>query len=274
MGSKKVDYPSYFGLYFEMQGISFFFHNGLRNEGIFSGGPMYSLCLCIAIALELFVCHNDSPTIMKGQDNYFHIDKQLKYARLKEIILIVTLITTVTTTSYILLAFMVAINYYIRRPRSEIARISKYIGGAIVAFITPYFIYSVYSERAVTHSWAGRIDDLKAGLKAWQVAPIFGNGYNENETLLSFSSYRRSGIGFGFSNSITLILAEGGLILFSVYIIPIISCLIMMLNANEIEFVIFIVVFCIEFFNVICWYIFYVSFHFIFLCNSFEQHKA
>lgn len=241
----EVSYPSYYGLYFEMQGISFFSYKGLRNQGIFSEGPMYSLCLCISLALDFFICQSDSLDDINEPDGFFYKRKHIIHSRVKKVLLIVALITTITTTGYILLSFMLVMNYYIQRPKRRFARICKYLFGGIVAFVGLTVIYRVFLERAMTNSWLVRIDDFRAGFKAWQVAPIFGNGYNVADTILSFSSFR--GNQFGFSNSIAIILAQGGLVLFSVYIIPLLGCLIKVLKAHEMQFAMFVAVFCVEF---------------------------
>ena len=63
------------------------------------------------------------------------------------------------------------------------------------------------------------MDNYRAGFAAWIEKPLLGSGYqNMNDIISHYSSFRLNDIGY--SNSIFRVLAQGGLYLFSMYLIP------------------------------------------------------
>ena len=209
---RDYSYPSYFGLYFERQIDSFLFYKGFRNIGIFCEAPMFSVNLVIAIAIKVFL------------QPYRIIDKNRKGYKsniVKIIIMMVALITTLTTTGYIAIIFIVIAKYIIGKPKNARIKVIKYLTGMLVALIGSRVAYGIYINKAESVSWMVRLDDFSAGIKAWRRSPIWGNGYGDETVLKSFMSSFRSW-NMGYSNSIFTVLAQGGILLFSAYLIPII----------------------------------------------------
>lgn len=94
----------------------------------------------------------------------------------------------------------------------------------ILVFTIGRFINNMLEIKSSTTSYSDRIDDYVAGYKAWMENPLIGNGYGNNEVIKKYmSSFRKNNIGF--SNSIFRVLAQGGVYLFSLYIIPCFICL-------------------------------------------------
>ena len=219
-------YPSYFGLYFERQhasvfGISF----GMRNQGVFCEGPMYSLNLVFSIAIYIFLLPDRS-------------SKSLW----KQIILIVTLITTFTTTGFILLLLIFGIKL-LQEKKLRGIRMAVTI---ITIPLMVWGIYSVFIDKSTSSSWLIRLDDFRAGLLAWQGHPIFGNGWSDRSSVVRYMSSFRS-YNTGYSNTIMQLLAEGGICLFALYAIPIVGLLIKSVRLKQRNITCFMFVFLLEF---------------------------
>ena len=78
------------------------------------------------------------------------------------------------------------------------------------------FAYHIISDLIIakqdTISGETRTDDILNGFRAWLDSPIFGWGYMNRYVLDKYHT--------GFSNSIVAILAQGGIILLSLYFVP------------------------------------------------------
>lgn len=241
-----VIYPSFYGLYFERQKVQFLFYDGLRNQGIFSEGPMYSLCLVIAIAIELFLRQYfvySSRSVIRMTTNRskgHHLNSRL-------ILLIITLLTTFTTTGQILLIVMLVLKFALARPKLKENQIFKLIALLFFAAIGGYTACNIFLMKSQSMSWKIRADDLRAGFQAWLSSPIFGRGFNDLSVLNPFKGAVHTVGTISTSNSITTVLAQGGLLLFLVYSIPIFSGIRFSIKQNQPPFLAFIIVFLFEF---------------------------
>ena len=63
------------------------------------------------------------------------------------------------------------------------------------------------------------MDDYIAGIKAWNDHKILGNGYQNFDSVEKYMLTNRNAVS-GQSNSLTNILAEGGIWNFAIYLIP------------------------------------------------------
>lgn len=218
---------SYYGLYFESQNaVMFGLDLGMRNQGMFCEGPMYSLNLVLSIALNLFF-----------------FTKNESGNRIKQVILIITLLTTFTTTGLILLIIIYLFKYLINRQIK--GNLSKFFAFTVVVPIGFVLAYSIFLDKSTSGSWLQRVDDFSAGMLAWLKNPILGNGWNENETVIGFMSGFRSNTGF--SNSIMMVLAQGGIVLFSLYMIPLLYTIIKSLIIRDYNMSAFVIIFILEF---------------------------
>lgn len=91
--------PSYFNLYFTTQVTNLFGINLIRNSGIFTEVPMYSLCLTIALTLEMFLTKEKS--------------------RFRIFVLIITIITTYSTTGIVIALLMLLIAFFKNKKNSK-----------------------------------------------------------------------------------------------------------------------------------------------------------
>jgi O-antigen ligase len=193
-------FPSYYGLHFNTQIISFLGNNIIRNTGLFPEAPMFSLNLTIALAIELFL-----------------VKEKSKY---RCMILAFTNFTTLSTTGIMAVCFMIIIKYLLTNRNSRIYAFSKLLIFPIVAITLISISYYFLNDKMQSSSYDYRSDDYRAAYMAWLDHPIFGNGYNDATSIENYMSFSR-----GVSNSFMVILAEGGTYLFVIYLIPIIKAI-------------------------------------------------
>ena len=188
-------FPSYFGLHFNTQKITLFGTDIIRNTGIYPEAPMFSLNLTIALAIELFI-----------------LDKKSKY---RVIILALTVLTTLSTTGIILVSFMIITKYLLTNKKSKIYTVIKIYMFPLVAICLIGVSLYFWNDKMQTSSYESRTDDYRASYLAWKDHPIFGNGYNDTTAIVNYMTNYR-----GVSNSFMVVLAEGGIYLFMLYLIP------------------------------------------------------
>ena len=196
-GINKVN--SYLGLQFVTQRIDTFGFNFIRNTGIFTEAPMYSLNLTIALAIQLFILK--------------------KKSKMKQGILIFTILTTISTTGIMITSIMIIATFLLNKDRGYIKQITKIMFGPIIIIGLILVIKNSYAEKTNTKSYSTRLDDYKACFLAWKENIIIGNGFNNTSVIESYMSSFRNG-NYGISNSVLVLLAEGGIYLFLIYIIP------------------------------------------------------
>ena len=84
--------------------------------------------------------------------------------------------------------------------------------------VASYF-ESTFTLKASTASYSTRMDNYQAGFAAWLEKPILGSGYlNMTNVIAHYSSFRLNDIGY--SNSIFRVLAQGGIYLALIYVVP------------------------------------------------------
>ncbi len=239
------NYLSYYNLYFERQYATFMGINMVRNIGMFLEGPMYSSCLVIAIALELFLS-DDLKYYGDYNKNYKYLHGFNRLFHPKSLILILTLLTTLTTTGYIMLILMIFLLILINNPRNRQIRLLKYAFTIVIAVVAFYLAHIIFLNKSTSMSWKTRSDDYAAGFRAWMHSPIWGNGFNNFDSVKYYmSSFRRDNLGF--SNSLFVVLVEGGILLLSVYALPAITCIYNAIKQNKPGIAAFTTVIIIEF---------------------------
>lgn len=166
----------------------FFLHfsaQGSRNCGAFVEAPMFNLVLCTALITELFL----RPSANKR----------------RIAILVITILTSRSTTGQMLLIMLVMLKVIQgNKNRSILTKMLMIAGGSIIAIGCITAGTLVMQEKSGGESFAVRARFMIEELEAFANSPILGHG------LSTFIE--------GTSNSICLILAEGGLFLASAYI--------------------------------------------------------
>lgn len=168
----------WYHLYFEPQ----FF----RNSGIFAEAPMHNYILSIALLTEIYI------------KNFI--------SKFKIIILIIAILSTLTTTGQLVLISVLIIQILTRNRARKIGIKTKFLIsfillGIIIALY--YLIRYILEIKSETSSYEVRSDFIQIAIHNWLSSPIFGCGYGTNAT--------------GSSNSIFVLLAEGGLFMFFLY---------------------------------------------------------
>lgn len=175
--------PNYYWIHFGAQGY--------RNCSIFAEAPMFNLVLCAALFVELFLRKETS--------------------RLRLAILLLADMTTMTTTGLLIMMLSLFVRYAIIPKRK--GGILMRFGLAIVLISATAFVIiagsHLLAEKHGGHSWTVRMLKMTTEFAAFKTSPILGHG---------FGSYL-----MGTSNSFTLVLAEGGLALFALYLYSLVA---------------------------------------------------
>ncbi len=193
----EVPINNYYHLYFETQYQRFFDTVFMRNSAIFTEAPMCSFMFCFAFLVELF--------------------KKKEYNVKICILLLVSIVTCISTTGYVVAIIAIFLKYLISNTgKHTVSSVLKLAIAPIVLIIIVLVMEYVFESKLQTTSGSLRVDDFVAGFKAWMLHPIMGNGYgNSNSYVYMMSTFRID--RKGFSNSLMQILAYGGLYLFAPY---------------------------------------------------------
>lgn len=191
--------PSYFNLYFETQGIHFFGTTITRNSGIFAEAPMWSLMLSSAFIIqELF------------------LENSIKRLSL----LTLTILTTVSTTGIFVIGILLIYRVLMLKKS-----LFKYVS-LITIPIVIYALLQVWEEKSDSISASIRFDDYIAGFLAWRANFFFGSGLTLGLKAIESNMNTLIRTNLGYSNSLFVILAQGGVILGIFYLYPVIGVLI------------------------------------------------
>ena len=188
--------PSYFNLYFETQGIHFFGTTIIRNSGMFAEAPMWSLMLSSALIIqELF------------------LDNSIKRLSL----LTLTILTTVSTTGIFVIGLLLIYRVIMLKKS-----LFKYVS-LITIPIVIYALLQVWEEKSDSISASIRFNDYIAGFLAWKESFFFGSGLVRGLKVIETNMNTLIRTNLGYSNSLFVILAQGGLILGGYYFYPVIK---------------------------------------------------
>ena len=192
---------SYYGIYFETQADNFFglgLSRFYRNSAIFTEGPMASFVFSLAFLYEM---------LMREKLNW---KRCLLFAG--------AVISTTSTTGVSALIIVVGLRYVFTKSRAKCGLSLKMIL-VPTAFVVALVMLSFLLEQKLgTVSGSIRVDDFVAGYHAWMDAPLFGNGYGNDDSIKQYMSSFRS-YNQGFSNSPMQVLVYGGIYLFLPYCI-------------------------------------------------------
>lgn len=188
--------PNYYNLYFETQPLVVFSHVVIRDTSIFTEGPMFSLNLSIAFLTEM----------------YYRPKVQIK----RVLLIICTIIATMSVTGIILVAFFIFAKYLFTKSLNANAKLLKVMFVAIGLIGVIAIVVNLVLFKSTNSSYSTRLDDYIAGFITWKQNPVFGIGFTNLQGIVSnMSLFRKDNLGF--SNSITQVLAQGGLYLFFMY---------------------------------------------------------
>ncbi len=199
--------PGFFGIHYAIQLDTTFFPELFiyRNSGIFAEAPMYSMWLCIALALELFL--------------------REKPSRWRVVILAVTILTAMSVTGILFMAMCAVMSLMLNY--RKISRFKKgllLLGAMIAVPVVASLLIKSLSLKSDTQSFDMRLSDYVGGVRLWMDYPIFGAGFGNLKALLPYVYSPQGAIGF--SNSIMAVLSTGGAWMAVFYYLPHVGLLI------------------------------------------------
>lgn len=203
------------GLRWQMLGIRL-----LRNYGIFSEPLMYSIALITSFFTELFLRPKTDP--------------------LRPWRLILLSVTEVTSQAVLGIVLMVGgwalkgIEILIHKNRKVFI-----IPIVVITLIAAGFVvgqkqrqYANLSEDART-STGDHLEDFQIGIRAFLTKPVLGGGYKNSKYLRSFMTEERYATNRGFSNGISVIIGQGGIVFGFACVFPYVILLLQIFSRCE-----------------------------------------
>ena len=194
--------PSYFGIHFYTQSAGLFGKLVVRNTGIFTEGPMYSLILTIALITEVFITKRKSPKVI--------------------LILLITIFTTISTSGIVLGIVVLFLDFIITKNKGNVVKSLKLMILPFVLLSIILIIGYFIGVKRTSFSYYTRMDDYVASFKAWKQHLVLGNGFKNEDSIIKFMSRARKK-NTGLSNSILVVLALDGIYLSIAYFVPFIK---------------------------------------------------
>ena len=168
-----------------------------KNLGIFVEPPMFGLMLGYGLYTELFLKKKTNPGIV--------------------VIFCIALIScrAILGIMVAMLAFVLCFMEALRERKN-----GKWLSALIIlCMIAGCILLIIYKSRVGWGSFATHIDDFIASFKCWLEYPIIGCGFDYPLPIFEYmSDFRADNIGL--SNSAAVVLAEGGIVLFTYYVLP------------------------------------------------------
>lgn len=195
-----------YGLYFRSQIENTFGLYIYRNSGIFCEAPMFSLVVSFALIYELFL-HGE-------------------IRRRRVVILIVGILTSMTSTGIVILILCFGLMYWQKIKTHKKTVRFLYLLGMVVLIPVAYSLFMyVFEAKSVRGSYSIRMADYIVGFQTFLKYPFTGSGYGSISQLIENKASVLSSFGIksstvGYSNSLTAVLGQGGIYLFSLYILP------------------------------------------------------
>lgn len=191
----RIEREHYYWIYFEIP-IAALRLPFYRNTGIFGEAPAFCGFLCAALLSERFLGRNKL---------------------IKKLILGATILSTVSTTGFLILAYLLIIDIWKYLGRHKIyTKVKKLLIGIIGILFVVVVMRLMFDPSKIASVYI-RLSDYINGIKAWVASPIWGWGYQIDT----------SRFNTGFSNSFSLILVNGGIVLSMIYYVPMTKILLM-----------------------------------------------
>ncbi len=182
---------TYFYLYFEPQSVSSTLaFISYRNCAIFTEAPVASFAFCTALFINEFL--------------------REKKSIVATVILIVTILTVQSTTGMVMLVLFFLFKIFeMHLPNRTLDVLLKGLLTLVCTVIAAYLVYTLVVDKLDTHSGSVRVSVMLNELEVFLENPLIGSGFNQ---------YTK-----GSSNSITSLLADGGILLWGIYYVPLLG---------------------------------------------------
>ena len=194
---------TYFHLYYAAQTMPMFGQVFVRNCGVFPEAPGFAMFLTVALSTEVFL--RDKPRPWRCG------------------ILVAAALTTFSTKAILLSLLVFALKLVITTPKSLRLRQVKRVAVPLTAAVCGVAAAVLLLDKMNTSSFYIRADDLLASWKTFLSAPAFGAGYYNDEAIIARFAYPRN--NNGLSMGLAVLLAQGGVYLTAVYLVPMGLCI-------------------------------------------------
>ena len=181
-----------------------------KNLGIFVEPPMFGLFLGTGLYTELFL-KKKSKLLIVG-------------------IFLITIVSNRATLAMII--SLIAVLFVLLTIVKGRKHANIYIGAALVFAAAGAIVLVIKKWNAGWEGFATHIDDFAASIKCWLHYPILGCGYNTEAPIQQYMSDFRAS-NQGLSNSAAVVLAEGGIVLFTYYLIPFVLLMLSFFKKNK-----------------------------------------
>lgn len=248
---------TYYYLHFNTQDVWWITGTSLmRNTGIFTEAPMYSLILIVALVF------NNLLNFENTKSNF-----------IKTLILFMTIITTISVTGIICSIIIIATN----RKRYLLSMEKRYriffIFSLMVIIICMIPLgVNLLSKKLNTSSATHRNMDVKNGFNIFLEKPLLGHGINHERA--TEDDYEN---GYGYSNTIIPVITDGGIILGILYILPFALVIIKGIKNRKKNYLIFSLIFAILIFTTLIQYrlvmIFLICISYCMVYNNYSVEK-
>ena len=225
---------SYLGLHFDTQEVWWITGSPLmRNTGIFVEGPMYAVVIMFALLANNLVESTEK-------------NKRWK----KNIILCITMISTMSITGIICAAIILSKNIIELFKNMNLKKKKIFISILVIVCVLALpVVTNLIIKKVNTSSALHRNLDLQIGIKIFFESPVIGKGINhERATELDYEN------GYGYSNTIIPVLTDGGIILFNIYLIPAVLFGYRSIKERKINYLILLIIYCIILFTTLIQY--------------------
>lgn len=198
--------PSFYGMYFETQPISFYGISIIRNTAFYTEGPMYAFVLSISLISRLFLLN-------KSIKNSFPI--------------IIAMFTTLTSTAIVVIIMAIFFKYFNKSKNRTVNTFKNFFFPFFSIVLLSSVIFTLEQKTRGGESFGVRMDDIHSAILAWFRHPFIGNGIGNFQSLISnMDSIRiqlKSTNEIGFSSGLFQIIALGGIMLTTIYVYPMIA---------------------------------------------------
>lgn len=254
---------SYFNLHYIIQQSYLGGIRIVRNTGIFTEAPMYSYCLVIALAVQEFF--------------------GTKKRRLKVSILLMAIITTMSATGIIMVCIIIALQYFKNNKKKKSKNLIKeYIKMVfipvlliILVSIGTLVIQNKINESSISGnytSYSTRLDDFRAGYEAWKDYKVIGCGYENYPLVRGYMNSSMRENDMGGTSALMMMLPQGGIYLFLIFLIPLLSSIRYSLVKKKSEIMIMAAVitilYCVTAVNYCCIMIYFLAVGYSYFVNS------
>lgn len=183
-----------------------------RNYGWYPESPMF----CIALVSSLF-----SELFFRNKVSFFRI-----------FLLVITVFSSQATLGMILAVIGISLKLLDSYRSFLSTKLIVTIVSVSLFLCVLLFLNKMSTGTDTLSSYSVHIDDYRVSILAFLERPIVGWGYNSVGYIHNFMSSERLTSNIGLSNSVAVILAEGGIILGSFCMLPYAICLIQIFNKN------------------------------------------